>query len=280
MKFVRFGVQGLERAGVLDDRGRVRDLSSVIADITPDTIGALRAFGAIDRDSLPLAPPGVRLGPPVARVGKLICVGLNYRDHCEEAGYPIPTEPILFMKAITAISGPDDDVVLPRGATKGDWEVELAFVMGRRAQYVDEAAAMDHVAGFATLNDVTERRFQLEQEGQWTKGKGCDTFAPFGPWLVTPDEAGDIGDLALRLSLNGRLVQDSSTRHMIFGVPFLVSYISRFMTLMPGDVIATGTPPGVGLGMKPQLWLQPGDVMDLEVQGLGRQRQTVRAYEA
>ena len=205
-------------------------------------------------------------------------VGLNYRDHCEEVGYPIPSEPILFSKAITSLSGPNDDVILPKGCTKGDWEVEFAIVIGKKAQYVDEAHALDYVAGFSVINDITERRFQLEREGQWFKGKGCDTFAPIGPWLVTPDEVSDFSDRKLWLKVNGCVMQNSSTKHLIFGVAHLVSYISEFMTLLPGDCIATGTPPGVGLGMKPNVWLQPGDVMELGVQGLGVQRQLVRAY--
>lgn len=279
LKFVRFGPLGLEKAGVLDGRGHLRDLSGVVSDITPETIGALKLLRKSDVSTLPLAPCKSRLGSPVGGAGKIIAVGLNYRDHCEECGYPIPSEPILFSKAVTSLSGPFDSVILPKGCTKADWEVEIAIVIGRTARYVDPAAARDHIAGLTVINDITERAFQLEREGQWFKGKGCDTFAPLGPWLVTLDELPDLGDLRPWLKLNGKLMQDSSTRHMIFGIEHLVHYISQFMTLLPGDVIATGTPPGVGMGRSPQLWLKPGDVMELGVEGLGVQRQTVVAFE-
>ena len=278
MKLVRFGSAGFEKPGVIDSHGALRDLSSIVQDIDPDTLPGLRGLIPADLDSLPKVQGNPRYGCPVSRPGKIVSVGLNYRDHCEEVGYPIPSEPILFSKAITSLSGPNDDVILPKGCTKGDWEVEFAIVIGTKAQYVTQENAMRHVAGFSVINDITERRFQLEREGQWFKGKGCDTFAPIGPWLVTPDEVSDFSDRKLWLKVNGKMMQNSSTRHLIFGVAHLVSYISEFMTLLPGDCIATGTPPGVGLGMKPNVWLKPGDVMTLGVEGLGEQRQLVRAY--
>ena len=278
MKLVRYGPSGAEKPGIVDAQGVLRDLSGVVTDIDPDTLPSLRQWMPADPASLPAVTGQPRLGCPVARPGKIVSVGLNYRDHCEEVGYPIPSEPILFSKAITSLTGPNDDVVLPKGCTKGDWEVEFAIVIGKKAQYVTKENALDHVAGFSVINDITERRFQLEREGQWFKGKGCDTFAPIGPWLVTTDEVSDFSDRRLWLKVNGKIMQDSTTRHLIFGVAHLVSYISDFMTLLPGDCIATGTPPGVGLGMKPNVWLQPGDVMELGVEGLGVQRQLVRAY--
>ena len=278
MKLVRYGPSGAEKPGMVDAQGVLRDLSGVVADIDPDTLPGLMQWMPADPASLPAVTGQPRLGCPVARPGKIVSVGLNYRDHCEEVGYPIPSEPILFSKAITSLTGPNDDVVLPKGCTKGDWEVEFAIVIGKKAQYVTKENALDHVAGFSVINDITERRFQLEREGQWFKGKGCDTFAPIGPWLVTTDEVSDFSDRRLWLKVNGKIMQDSTTRHLIFGVAHLVSYISDFMTLLPGDCIATGTPPGVGLGMKPNVWLQPGDVMELGVEGLGVQRQLVRAY--
>ena len=278
MKLVRYGPSGAEKPGIVDAQGVLRDLSGVVTDIDPDTLPGLRQWMPADPASLPAVTGQPRLGCPVARPGKIVSVGLNYRDHCEEVGYPIPSEPILFSKAITSLTGPNDDVVLPKGCTKGDWEVEFAIVIGKKAQYVTKENALDHVAGFSVINDITERRFQLEREGQWFKGKGCDTFAPIGPWLVTTDEVSDFSDRRLWLKVNGKIMQDSTTRHLIFGVAHLVSYISDFMTLLPGDCIATGTPPGVGLGMKPNVWLQPGDVMELGVEGLGVQRQLVRAY--
>lgn len=280
MKLVRFGPTGHEKPGILDSSGALRDLSGIVADIDPETLPTLRSLIPSDVTSLPVVTGTPRYGCPVARPGKIVSIGLNYRDHCEEVGYPIPSEPILFSKAITSLSGPNDDVILPKGCTKGDWEVEFAIIIGKKAQYVDEREAMDYVAGFSVINDITERRFQLEREGQWFKGKGCDTFAPIGPWLVTPDEVSDFSDRTLWLKLNGKVMQNSSTRHLIFGVAKLVSYVSDFMTLLPGDCIATGTPPGVGLGMKPNVWLKPGDVMTLGVEGLGEQRQLVRAYSA
>lgn len=278
MKLVRFGPAGHEQPGVIDSAGALRDLSKIVREIDPDTLPTLRSLIPADLSGLPLVAGTPRYGCPVARPGKIVSVGLNYRDHCEEVGYPIPSEPILFSKAITSLSGPNDDVILPKGCTKGDWEVEFAIVIGKKAQYVTKENALDFVAGFSVINDITERRFQLEREGQWFKGKGCDTFAPIGPWLVTPDEVSDFSDRKLWLKVNGKMMQNSSTKHLIFGVAHLVSYISEFMTLLPGDCIATGTPPGVGLGMKPNVWLQPGDVMQLGVEGLGEQRQRVLAY--
>jgi 2-keto-4-pentenoate hydratase/2-oxohepta-3-ene-1,7-dioic acid hydratase in catechol pathway len=280
MKLMRFGVAGAERPGVIGADGIPRDLSALVPDIAPSTMSSLldRLSGA-DLAELPVILGEPRLGSPVARPGKIVAVGLNYRDHCEECGYPIPSEPILFSKAVTSLNGPNDPVVLPKGCTKADWEVEIAIVIGRRARYVAVEEARHHIAGLAVINDVTERAFQLEREGQWFKGKGCDTFAPLGPYVVTLDEIPDLADMRLWLRVNGHKMQDSSTRHMIFGIEHLVSYISQFMTLEPCDVIATGTPPGVGLGMSPQVWLKPGDVMELGVEGLGAQRQQVLAYE-
>lgn len=278
MKFVRFGEPGLERAGALAEDGAVHDISAIVPDITPVTIGALPLISKSHVLAQPQAPAGARLGSPVGNVGKIIAVGLNYRDHCEECHYPIPSEPILFSKAVTSLSGPFDPVVLPKGCSKADWEVELAIIIGRTARYVPLEDAKNHIAGLSVINDITERAFQLEREGQWFKGKGCDTFAPLGPWLVTLDEVEDLNALRPWLRLNGQMMQDSSTRHMIFGVEHLVHYISQFMTLCPGDVIATGTPPGVGMGRTPQIWLKPGDVMELGIDSLGVQRQAVLGY--
>lgn len=279
MKLLRWGDIGAERPGLIDAEGKARDLSEHVADIAGDALApdALGRLAALDPQSLPLVPAGARRGPCVGNVGKFICVGLNYADHAAETGAEVPAEPILFLKATSAIAGPDDDVHLPRGSTKSDWEVELGVVIGTAASYVDEASALHHVAGFCVINDLSERAFQLEGTGQWTKGKGCDGFGPLGPWLVTPDELPDLGDLNLWLDLNGQRMQDGSTRTMVFGVAFLVSYISRFMTLHPGDVISTGTPPGVGLGRKPPRFLVAGDEMRLGIAGLGEQRQRVLA---
>ena len=280
MKFIRYGQPGAERPGVIDNDGARRDLSNLLPDIDVQTLPTLRQRVGEDLSIYPLAAPDARLGCPVSGTSKIIAVGLNYRDHCEECGYPIPSEPILFSKAVSSLSGPFDEVMLPKGCTKADWEVELAVVIGREARYVSEQDAPHYIAGYTICNDVTERAFQLEREGQWDKGKGCDTFAPIGPWLVTPDEFGDTSDVNLWLELNGQRMQDSSTRHMIFGPQFLVSYVSQFMTLRPADIIVTGTPPGVGMGRTPQLWLKPGDVMTLGVRGLGQQRQSVVAWSA
>jgi len=274
MKFLRYGEIGAEKPGVLDAEGRIRDLSGVLPDLTGEVLAAPPAF---DIDTLPLVEGSPRLGVPVARIGKMICIGLNYSDHAAEAGMPIPAEPIVFMKATSAIIGPNDPVHLPRGATKGDWEVELGVVIGKTAKYVSEAEALSHVAGYTIVNDVSERAFQSERGGQWTKGKSCDTFGPVGPWVVTPDEVGDPQALALSCDVNGERRQTGSTASMIFGVAHVISYLSQMMRLEPGDVIATGTPPGVGMGMKPPVFLKAGDVMELAVEGLGTQRQEVFA---
>ncbi|HYC97206.1 fumarylacetoacetate hydrolase family protein [Brevundimonas sp.] len=279
MKLLRYGPAGSERPGLLDARGDVRDLSGVVDDLAGEALSpdSLARLSAIDPASLSLVADPGRIGPCVGRVGKFICIGLNYADHAAETGATVPDEPILFMKATSAIVGPDDDVIQPRDSTKLDWEVELGVVIGSTARYVSEAEALDHVAGYCVINDVSERAFQLERGGTWDKGKGCDTFGPIGPWLVTKDEAGDVGDLSMWLEVNGRRFQDGSSRTMVFGPAVLVSYVSRFMSLQPGDIISTGTPPGVGMGQKPPVWLQPGDVIELGIQGLGRQRQRVVA---
>ncbi|WP_299419587.1 fumarylacetoacetate hydrolase family protein [uncultured Shimia sp.] len=272
MRFVRYGERGAEKPGVLDKAGQVRDLSGVVTDLAGDVLADLPE---VDPESLPLAEGDLRLGAPVGQVGKYLCIGLNYSDHAEEAGMDIPKEPILFMKATSAIVGPDDPVILPRGSEKGDWEVELAVVIGKAAKYVSKEDALSHVAGYTIANDVSERSLQIERGGQWTKGKSCDSFGPLGPWLVTPDEVADVQNLALTLDLNGERVQTGSTASMVFGVAEIISYLSEMMTLHPGDVIATGTPPGVGMGFKPPRYLQAGDVMELSIAGLGKQRQRV-----
>jgi len=277
MKLLRYGESGREKPGMLDAQGRIRDLSSIVDDIALDALSAqgLARLRAIDPSSLPLVEEAVRYGACVARVGKFVCIGLNYADHAAETGAAIPEEPIIFMKATSAIVGPNDAVLKPRGSTKLDWEVELGIVIGEHTSYVAEARALDHIAGYCVINDVSERNFQVERGGQWDKGKGCDTFGPIGPWLVTPDEAGDVGDLKMWLDVNGRRYQNGSTRTMIFKPAFLVHYVSQFMSLQPGDVISTGTPPGVGLGQKPPVYLNAGDVMELGIEGLGAQRQVV-----
>ncbi len=280
MKLLRFGPVGQEKPGLLDSDGHIRDLSGVVDDIAGSVLSdeGLAKLKTLDPVSLPLAPEGVRYGPCVGRVGKFICIGLNYADHAAESNLPVPDEPVIFMKATSAIVGPNDDVLQPRGSTKLDWEVELGLVIGKKASYVSEAEALDYVAGFCTINDVSERNFQIERGGTWDKGKGCDTFGPIGPWLVTRDEAGDVNDLHMWLEVNGKRFQNGSTKTMVFKPAFLVSYVSQFMSLHPGDVISTGTPPGVGMGQKPEpIWLKPGDVMELGIQGLGRQKQTVGA---
>lgn len=278
MKLVRFGEAGREQPGILDGQGRIRSLAGHVSDIDGAALApeALEKLAALDPADLPPAPDGVRVGPCVARPGKLIGIGLNYSDHAAEANMPIPKEPIVFMKATSAIAGPYDEVVLPPEARKTDWEVELAFAIGRRAKHVTEAEALDHVAGYLICNDISERAWQSEREGQWNKGKSYDGFAPLGPWLVTADEVADPGNLHMTLDVSGERRQNGSTRTMIFGVATLVSYLSQFMTLEPGDIVTTGTPPGVGLGMRPQVWLKDGDVMRLEIEGLGHQEQRVR----
>ena len=277
MKLFRHGPQGAEQPGLIDASGVLRDLSGVLPDIGPATLGrdSMSRLAALAPDSLPLVPAGARLGPCVGGVGNVIAIGLNYADHAAEAGLKAPGQPIVFNKHVAAISGPNDDVWLPPGAQKLDWEVELGIVIGQRAFHVSEHDALQHVAGFCLVNDVSERAYQMEYEGQWVKGKSYPTHCPIGPWLVTPDELGDPQDVDLWLDVNGQRRQTGNTRTMIFGVATIVSYLSRFMALMPGDVIPTGTPPGVGMGSKPPVYLKAGDVIRLGGRGLGEQRQTV-----
>lgn len=277
MKFLRYGEAGAEKPAVLDKDGGLRDLLGVMDDLRGEALGRLSQLKAADIEALPRVEGTPRIGPPVAGTGKFICFGLNYADHAAEAGMEVPPEPVLFMKATSAIIGPDDPVILPRGSDKTDWEVELAIVIGKTAKYVSEADAMGYVAGYTVTNDVSERDFQLKRQGQWTKGKSCDTFGPLGPWLVTPDEVPEPENLKIWLKVNGEMMQDGSTKTMIYGVPYLVHYLSQFMTLHPGDVISTGTPPGVGMGMTPPRYLRAGDVMELGIEGLGVQRQQVIA---
>ena len=279
MKLVRFGEAGKERPGVIDKDGHVRDLSAHAHDISGDMLSdeALSRIAAIDPQNLPLAAEGVRLGPPVAAPSKFVAIGLNYSDHAAEVGLAIPSEPIIFLKAVTSLCGPNDPVEKPRGSTKLDWEVELGLVIGKRAKYVEEADALSHVAGYCLANDVSERNFQTERQGQWTKGKSHDTFGPIGPWLVTKDEIADPHNLNMWLDVNGERQQSGSTTTMIFKIPKIVSYVSQFMTLLPGDIIVTGTPPGVGSGKKPPHFLNVGDVVTLGVEGLGTQRQQIVA---
>ena len=281
MKLLRYGPTGQEKPALLDEKGQIRDLSGQMNDLDgaaldPDRLSAL---AKMDTESLPLVEGNPRLGPPVAGVGKIIAVGINYAAHGAETKIDLPNEPILFTKAVTSLSGPNDPVVLPRGSKKADWEVELAVVIGRRAQYVSQAEALGVIAGYAIMNDVSEREFQLERDGQWLKGKSFDTFAPLGPWLVTPDEVPDPQNLRLWLNVNGESRQDGNTSDMIFGVSNIISVISNYMTLMSGDVIPTGTPPGVGMGRTPPMFLKAGDVIDLGVEGLGEQHQDVKAWE-
>jgi 2,4-didehydro-3-deoxy-L-rhamnonate hydrolase len=281
MKLLRHGPKGHEKPALLDDQGRVRDLGVLLPEITPATLSpaGLAALRAIDVNALPVVPQG-RLAVPWTGMTKFVAIGLNYADHAAEAGMPIPKEPIVFMKTLDSAVGANHHVVLPQGSVKGDWEVELGIVIGSRARYVSEADALQHVAGYCVVNDVSEREYQLERGSQWDKGKGCDTFGPIGPWLVTADEVGDPQDLDLWLDLNGRRMQTGNTRTMVFGVAQIVSYLSRFMTLQPGDLITTGTPPGVGMGVKPQpVYLRPGDVMRLGISRLGEQQQTVFAWD-
>ncbi|MFC7520081.1 fumarylacetoacetate hydrolase family protein [Xanthomonas populi] len=280
MKLVRVGAPGQERPGLIDGEGRIRDVSGVIDDVAGEHItnAGLDKLRALDTFTLPLIEGDVRYGAAVGQIGKFICVGLNYADHAAESGMDVPKMPILFMKATTAVSGPNDTVIIPRGSVKSDWEVELGVVIGDVARDVSVDEALNHVAGYAVINDLSEREFQLEHGGQWVKGKSADTFGPIGPWLVTRDDIADPQNLSMWLEVNGHRYQNGSTRTMVFGVAELVSHISRYMTLMPGDVISTGTPPGVGLGQKPPVYLKPGDVMELEIEGLGRQRQTVVAH--
>ncbi|MBY3121212.1 fumarylacetoacetate hydrolase family protein [Rhizobium leguminosarum] len=275
MKLMRVGEAGSEKPALLDADGRIRDLSGHVADIGGEAIGpaGLARIAAIDPKSLPEIAPG-RIGACVAGTGKFICIGLNYSDHAAETGATVPPEPIIFMKATSAIVGPNDNVIIPRGSEKTDWEVELGVVIGKTAKYVTEAEALDYVAGYCVSNDVSERAFQTERSGQWTKGKSCDTFGPIGPWLVTKDEIAEPQNLGMWLTVNGQKMQNGSSKTMVYGVAFLVSYLSQFMSLHPGDVISTGTPPGVGMGLKPPRYLKAGDVVELGIEGLGTQKQT------
>ena len=277
MKLLRYGEVGAEKPGLLGDQGEIRDLSSIVSDISPAIIeaGDLDGLKSVDPASLPRVEDNPRLGPCVGRIGKFVCIGLNYSDHAKETGMPIPTEPIVFMKTTSSISGPDDDIELIRGSVKTDWEVELGIVIGKHTKYVPEEDALDHVAGYCVVNDVSERQWQLEQGGQWIKGKSGDTYGPIGPWFVTRDEIPDPQNLDLWLEVNDKRHQDGNTRTMIFPVSTIISYLSQCMSLQPGDVIATGTPPGVGQGMKPPVYLRAGDRLRLGVEGLGIQQQTV-----
>ena len=277
MKLLRYGPKGAEKPGLLDANNQIRDLSSIIPDLTGDTVdpGTMARLSALDTDTLSPVEGTPRIGPCIGNVGKLVCIGLNYSDHAKETGSPIPSEPIVFMKATSSINGPDDDIELIRGSVKTDWEVELGFVIGRETKYVTEAQALDHVAGYCIVTDVSEREWQIERQGNWSKGKSGDTYGPIGPWLVTPDEVGDPQSLGLWLDVNGTRHQDGNTNTMIFPVSKIISYLSECMSLQPGDVIATGTPPGVGMGMKPQVFLRAGDTMRVGVEGLGVQAQRI-----
>ena len=277
MKLLRYGPKGAEKPGLLDANNQIRDLSSIIPDLTGDTVdsGTMARLSALDTDTLPPVEGTPRIGPCIGNVGKFVCIGLNYSDHAKETGSSIPSEPIVFMKATSSINGPDDDIELMRGSVKTDWEVELGFVIGRETKYVTEAQALDHVAGYCIVTDVSEREWQLERQGNWSKGKSGDTYGPIGPWLVTPDEVGDPQSLGLWLDVNGTRYQDGNTNTMIFPVSKIISYLSECMSLQPGDVIATGTPPGVRKGMKPQIFLRAGDTMRVGVEGLGVQAQRI-----
>jgi 2-keto-4-pentenoate hydratase/2-oxohepta-3-ene-1,7-dioic acid hydratase in catechol pathway len=282
MKLIRHGEWTKEKPGVvLEDR--YYDAAAFGEDYNESFfetggLGRLKAYVEKNRASLKPLPAGVRLGSPVARPSKIVCIGLNYADHARETGATPPPEPVIFLKSTTALCGPDDDIIIPRGSVKTDWEVELAVVVGKKASYVSESAALDHVAGYCLHNDVSEREFQIERSGTWDKGKGCDTFAPLGPWLATAEEMGDIDRLRLWLTVNGKKMQDGTTADFIFRIPFLIAYTSQFMTLLPGDIISTGTPAGVGLGMKPNVYLKPGDIVELGIDHLGKARQNVKAY--
>jgi 2,4-diketo-3-deoxy-L-fuconate hydrolase len=281
MKLMRYGAKGKEKPAVLDANGKVRDLSGVLPDITAATLSrsGLDKLASVKIDSLPVVDNPGRIAPPYSGMGKFVCVGLNYADHAAESNLPVPAEPVLFMKTTSAVIGCNDPVVLPQNSVKSDWEVELGVVIGTKARYVSEADALKYVAGYCVVNDLSEREYQIERGGQWDKGKGCDTFGPIGPWLVTADEVKDPQNLDMWLEVNGHRFQNGNTKTMVFGVAHLVSYISRFMTLYPGDIISTGTPPGVGMGQKPApIYLKPGDTMRLGIAGLGEQRQTVHAW--
>lgn len=280
MKLLRHGRPGAERPGMLAPDGSLRDLSGIVPDISGATLlpDALAEIASLDWHRLPKVPAGARIGPCVGQVGKFMCIGLNYADHAAESGMEVPKEPVLFMKATSAICGPDDGIVIPKDSTKTDWEVELGVVIGKEAKYISEADALDHVAGYCVVNDLSERAFQIEGTGQWTKGKSADTFGPIGPWLVTKDEVPDPQNLAMWLEVDGHRYQNGSTKTMVYGVAHLVSYLSKFMSLQPGDIISTGTPPGVGLGQKPPVYLKAGQVVTLGIEGLGTQTQTVTAF--
>jgi 2-keto-4-pentenoate hydratase/2-oxohepta-3-ene-1,7-dioic acid hydratase in catechol pathway len=274
MKLLRYGPQGQEKPGLLDAQGQIRDLSGHVPDLAGTVLTDLDKLKAIDPESLPKVEGSPRLGPCVAGTGKFICIGLNYADHAAESGLQVPPEPVVFMKATSAICGPNDPILIPRTSQKTDWEVELGVVIGKPAKYITEAEALNHVAGYCVINDVSERAFQTERSGQWTKGKSCDNFGQTGPWLVTPDEVPDPQNLGLWLTVNGEKVQNGSTKTMVYGVAHIVAYLSQFFTLHPGDIISTGTPPGVGMGMKPPRYLKAGDVVELGIEGLGQQKQT------
>ncbi|WP_197919490.1 fumarylacetoacetate hydrolase family protein [Thiosulfatihalobacter marinus] len=273
MKLLRYGPRGAEKPGILDAQGNIRDLSGIVGDIAGDTLANLDRLAGVDIDNLPVVTGDPRLGACVGGTGKFMCIGLNYSDHAAETGMDVPPEPVLFMKATSAICGPNDPILIPRGSDRTDWEVELGVVIGKPAKYVSESEALDHVAGYCVINDVSERAFQTERAGQWTKGKSCDNFGQTGPYLVTKDEIADPQNLGMWLTVNGEKVQDGSTQTMVYGVAHVVSYLSGFMTLHPGDIISTGTPPGVGMGFNPPRYLKPGDVVELGIQGLGQQKQ-------
>ncbi|MCL4069070.1 fumarylacetoacetate hydrolase family protein [Pseudomonas sp. GX19020] len=273
MKLVRYGARGAEKPGLIDADGALRDLSAYVTDIAGDVLADLSVLAKIDPATLPLVTGNPRLGACVGQTGKFICIGLNYSDHAAESGMAVPPEPVIFAKYTSAICGPDDPILIPRGSDKTDWEVELAVVIGKKAKYVSEADAMEHVAGYCVCNDVSERAYQIERSGQWSKGKSSDNFGPIGPWLVTRDEVKDHDNLHMWLKVNGETMQDGTSATMVYKIPFLISYLSQFFTLHPGDVISTGTPPGVGLGMKPPRYLKAGDVVELGIEGLGTQRQ-------
>lgn len=274
MKFLRYGPRGQEKPGLLDASGTIRDLSGVIGDLSGEVLTRLPDLAKLDTSKLPAVSGTPRLGACVTGTGKFICIGLNYADHAAESGLQVPPEPVIFMKATSAICGPTDPILIPRGSVKTDWEVELGVVIGKPAKYVTEAEALNHVAGYCVINDVSERAFQTERSGQWTKGKSCDNFGQTGPWLVTPDEVPDPQNLGMWLTVNGEKVQNGSTKTMVYGVAHVVAYLSQFFTLHPGDIISTGTPPGVGMGMKPPRYLKLGDVVELGIEGLGQQKQT------
>ena len=282
MKLIRFGTAGKEKPGVIKKEKRY-DVSSIVSDYNEsffENDGLETLKKALQSNPvLPEVDENIRLGSPVARPSKIICIGLNYVDHCRETNAPIPTEPIIFFKSTTSLCGPDDDLIIPKNSTKTDWEIELAFVVGKKASYVEEEDALDYVAGYALLNDYSERAFQIEMGGQWAKGKGCDTFAPLGPFLATQDEIEDVNNIPMWLTVNGKKFQNSNTSNLVFKIPFLVHYLSQFMTLLPGDIISTGTPPGVGLGIKPDpIYIKPGDIIELGMDGLGSSKQVAKAY--